>query len=78
MMIPPGTRVAGIRGESKVPTSPASRMGINATGPFEQKREYFRGEYPKVDLEKWLMREEIAKIGAQQSEYAKVLAEKRA
>ena len=78
MMIPPGTRVAGIRGEARGPTSPAWRMGIDATAPFEQKREYFRGEYPRVDLERWLTREEIAKVRAQQSEYAKVLAEKRA
>lgn len=78
MMIPPGTRAAGIRGESMGPASPVWRMGIDATAPFEQKREYFRGEYPAVDLEKWLTREQIAKIRAEQSEYAKVLAKLRA
>jgi UbiD family decarboxylase len=77
MMIPPGTRAAGISGESKGPSAPVWRMGIDATVPFDQKREYFRGEYPAVDLEKWLTREQITKIRAEQSEYAKVLAKLR-
>jgi len=52
------------------------RKAIDTTAPFAEKWVYWRGQYPKVNLEKWLSKEQIAKIRAQQSEYARVLADK--
>jgi len=69
-------RTGGIRGEARGPASPVWRMGFDATAHFEEKWAYYRGQYPRVDLKKWLTAEEIDKVQAQQSTYAKLLAEK--
>lgn len=53
------------------------RAGYDATVPFESKFVYFRGKHPKVNLEKWFTREEIEKVWAEQSEYARFLAQNR-
>ena len=51
-------------------------LGINASIPFNLKDNFVRPKYPSfaVDLKKWLSDEEIARVRASQSDYAKVLA----
>lgn len=77
ILMPPGASWAGIKGKTIGPTAPVWRMGFDATVPFEHKWQYWRGEFPKVDLGKWFSQDEIAKVRALQSEYAKLMAEKR-
>lgn len=52
-------------------------VGIDATIPFVHKSSFQRAKYPvyKVDLKKWFPEEEISKVKANQSEYARFLAE---
>lgn len=76
IMMPP-SRIVGQADGSARPTAPAWRMGFDATAPLEYKWQYFRGEYPKVELERWLSKQEISRVRAQQSEYAQLIAEKR-
>jgi len=59
------------------PAAPGRRMGFDATVPIEHKQLYSRGEFLKVDLERWLTKDEIARVRALQSEYARLFAEKR-
>ncbi len=51
-------------------------IGIDATVPMDKKWHFERAHYPSdlVDLKKWLKPEEIARIQASQSEYAKLMA----
>jgi 4-hydroxy-3-polyprenylbenzoate decarboxylase len=76
MVLPPSRGFAGTKG-SHGPTAPVSRMGFNATAPWDEKWEYFRGEFPEINLNKWFTDAQVKKLQAQQSEYAKVLAHKR-
>lgn len=77
IVMPPGTSWAGTKGRTIGPTAPVWRMGFDATVPLEYKWQYWRGEFPEVELGKWFTRDEIARVRTLQSEYAKVLAEKR-
>lgn len=77
ILVPPGTRIAGQSGESLGPLAPVWRMGFDATVPWESRWQYWRGEFPKVNLEKWFTKDDIARVRAMQSEYARVIAEKR-
>jgi len=47
---------------------------IDATVPFEEKAEHVRAKYMKVDINKYLSEEEIAKARIRQNEYVKKLA----
>ncbi|MBI4331387.1 MAG: UbiD family decarboxylase [Chloroflexi bacterium] len=51
-------------------------IGIDATVPMDKKWHFERAHYPsdQIDLKKWLSDEEIKKIQASQSEYAKLMA----
>ena len=53
------------------------RAGYDATIPFDKKFIYFRGTHPEVNLEKWFTKEEIERIRAEQSEYARFIAQNR-
>jgi UbiD family decarboxylase len=53
------------------------KMGFDATYPFDGKFTFERRKYPKVNLEKWFTRGEIEHAQANQSDYAKFLAESR-
>jgi 3-polyprenyl-4-hydroxybenzoate decarboxylase len=55
----------------------ARKTGYDATIPFAHKSVLIRALYPKVNLEKWFTKEEIEKVRAQQSEYARFLADER-
>ena len=77
ILVPPGTRISGTAGEAIGPTAPVLRMGFDATVPYEHKWQYWRGEYPQVDLERWFSGDEIARVQAMQSEYARLLISKR-
>jgi len=77
ILMPPGTSWAGTLGRTIGPTAPVWRMGFDATVPLEHKWQYWRGEFPEVDLGKWFTMDEITRVRALQSEYAKLLAEKR-
>ncbi|MFC1972138.1 UbiD family decarboxylase domain-containing protein [Chloroflexota bacterium] len=52
-------------------------MVIDATVPFRAKTKFPRSHYPveRVELKKWFTAKEIASVKAQQSEYARFLAE---
>jgi len=58
-------------------TGRMGRIGFDATVPFENKFKFARKQHPQVDLEKWFSRENIAKLRAQQNEYAKFIASNR-
>jgi len=73
MIIVPQTSEGVIDG----PLRPVSKIGFDVTASKEHQTLYWRGEYPRVDLEKWLSKEEIAKVRAQQSEYGRLLAKKK-
>ena len=77
IMVPPGTRIAGQSGESLGPVSPVWRMGFDATVPWDHRWQYWRGEFPEVKLENWFTPEDIARVRSMQSEYARLIAEKR-
>ncbi|HKZ50158.1 MAG TPA: UbiD family decarboxylase, partial [Dehalococcoidia bacterium] len=72
----------GPRGERGTMMMPMERLeaggglGIDATIPLDVKREFERAHYPvdRVDLERWLSREEIERQRALQIDYARVLA----
>jgi len=59
------------------PSTPKYRVGYDCTVPFASKAQFNRGEFAKVELEKWFSTDDIARVRAMQSEYARVLAEKR-
>ncbi len=51
-------------------------IGIDATVPMDKKWHFERAHYPsdQVDLKKWLSGQQIARIQASQSEYARLMA----
>jgi len=51
-------------------------IGLDATLPFRFRDAFERAHYPieRVDLKKWFSEEQISKVRALQSEYAKSLA----
>ena len=53
-------------------------VAFDATKPFNEAWRFERGRYPsdKVDLKKWLTKEQIAAVRAQQSEYARSCAKR--
>jgi gallate decarboxylase subunit C len=59
------------------PSTPKYRVGYDCTVPFASKVQFNRGEFAKVELEKWFSKEDIERVQAMQGEYAKVMAEKR-
>ncbi len=59
------------------PSTPKYRVGYDCTVPYASKAQFNRGEFAKVELEKWFSADDIARVRAMQSEYAKVMAEKR-
>jgi len=77
ILVPPGTRIAGQSGEVVGPVSPVWRMGFDATIPWDSRWQYWRGEFPEVKLENWFTPEEIGQVRSMQSEYARLIAEKR-
>ena len=77
ILMPPGVSWAGQQGEEIGPSAPTWRMGFDATVPLEHKWQYFRGEFPSVNLENWFTKDQIAKVRASQSEYARFFAERR-
>lgn len=66
----------GTTGKVTGPAASVWRIAFDATVPFKYKQHYSRGEFLKVDLERWLTRNEIAGVRALQSEYARLLAKK--
>jgi len=77
LVLPPSGNWSTNRVRPISPSTPKYRVGFDCTVPFEAKVQFNRGEFAKVELEKWFTKEEIAKVRAMQSEYARVLAEKR-
>jgi 4-hydroxy-3-polyprenylbenzoate decarboxylase len=53
------------------------KLGFDATVSFEGKPLWSRKQHPKVELEKWFTGEEIARVRAQQNEYARFISEYR-
>lgn len=53
-------------------------MGMDATVPFDARPQFERAKYPvhRVDVSKWLSKEELVKARSLQDEYARVLAGK--
>lgn len=51
-------------------------VAFDATKPFNDAWKFERGQYPsnKIDLKKWLTEDEIKKVNAMQSEYARTCA----
>ena len=78
VLLPAGTVVTGAQTEAVGPWAAITKMGFDVTVPFEHKWIYTQGEYPKVDLERWLTKDEITRVRAQQSKYARVIADRRA
>ena len=64
----------GIRPDREAEIRFEGGMGIDATVPFAGKWNFERSNYPAVNLKRWLSDEEIAKVRATQSEYARVLS----
>lgn len=52
-------------------------LGFDATVPISEKWRYERALYPKVDLSQWFSKEQLEKIRAGQTEYARFLADSR-
>lgn len=50
-------------------------IGFDATVPLPDRVWHEKAKYPKVDLTKWLSPQEINKVRAKQTEYARYLAE---
>ena len=80
-------RGTGTRGLDNFPTEKGATtsestfeggIGLDCTAPFDLKWRFMVGKYSvdRVDLKKWFSEEEIAAVRAQQSEYAKLLAER--
>jgi hypothetical protein len=53
-------------------------LAFDATKPYNEIEKFERPHYPvdKVDLNKWFAQEQLAAIRAQQSDYARTLAER--
>ncbi|MBI4290643.1 MAG: UbiD family decarboxylase [Betaproteobacteria bacterium] len=74
LQLPPAAGSVGPRKESVGPFAAFARLGFDATIPFRHRREFDRGQYPKVRAEKWLTPEQLAKVRSVQSDYARLLA----
>ena len=77
MVLPPSGNWSTNRVRPISPSTPKYRVGFDCTVPFDSKVQFNRGEFAEVELEKWFSKEDIARVRAMQSEYARVLAEKR-
>ena len=77
MILPPGGNWSTNLVRPISPSTPKYRVGYDCTVPYASKVQFDRGEFAKVELEKWFSGDEIARVKAMQSEYARVLAEKR-
>lgn len=58
------------------PLSPVGRVGFDLTAPKQFEDQFWRGQYPRVDLRRWFTEEQIAAVQARQSAYARMLAQK--
>ena len=58
------------------PLSPVGRVGFDLTAPKQYQSQFWRGQYPRVDLRKWFTDEQIAALHARRTSYAAVLASK--
>jgi 4-hydroxy-3-polyprenylbenzoate decarboxylase len=67
----------GHHGRLAGPLKLVSRIGFDLTAPKADQVHFWRGQYPEINLEKWLTKEQIASARAQQNDYAKLLARKR-
>ncbi len=74
----PTTGPSGLRKEKIGPFAPVTRLGFDATVPFQHRREYDRGAYPAVDPSRWLPQAQIQRVRAMQTDYAALLARIRA
>ena len=77
LMVLPPRDPGGIRVETVGPFAPVTRLGFDATIPFLHRARYRRGEYPEVDLARWLRPEQIAAARGLQGDYARLQARKR-
>lgn len=77
MVLPPSGSWSSSRVRPISPSTPKYRVGFDCTVPFSSKAQFDRGEFASVELTKWFSPQEIARVRAMQSEYARVLAEKR-
>jgi 4-hydroxy-3-polyprenylbenzoate decarboxylase len=75
--LPPGGSWSTTKNRPMSPSTPKPRLGFDCTVPVSAKVNFNRGEFTKVDLTKWYTPEQIARVRSIQSEYAKLLAEKR-
>jgi len=75
--LPPGGSWSTTKVRPFSPSTPKPRLGFDCTVPVTQKVNFQRGEFPKVDLSKWFTAEQITRVRAMQSEYARLLADKR-
>ncbi len=64
----------GIRPDREAEIRFEGGMGIDATVPFAGKWNFERAKYPTVDEKRWLSQEEIKRVRAMQSEYARILS----
>lgn len=58
------------------PLSPIARVGFDLTTPKQFQDQFWRGQYPRVDLRRWFTDEQIAAVQARQDPYSKLLARK--
>lgn len=72
----PKARVSGMLGESAT-AGVAGKIVIDATYPLAERDRYVRPDFPEVQLERWLSKQQIEQIRAMQSDYAKSLARMR-
>jgi len=77
MILPPSGSWSTTRVRPISPSTPKHRIGFDCTVPFASKVQFNRGGFAEVELTKWFSQEEIDRVRAMQSEYARVLAEKR-
>ncbi|MBI2320033.1 MAG: UbiD family decarboxylase [Betaproteobacteria bacterium] len=74
VQLPPAGGPAGIRKETAGPFAAVARLGFDATMPFSHRREFDRGQYPRVEPERWLSPSQIARVRSMQSDYARLLS----
>lgn len=76
MMITPMARVSGMLSESTT-AGLAHKVGFDATYRFDDSHRYLRAQFPETNLRQWISDEDLLKIRAKQSDYAKSLADRR-
>ncbi len=77
MVLPPSGNWSSNRVRPISPSTPKHRVGFDCTVPVADRVQFNRGEFAAVELGKWFSAEEIERVRAMQSEYARVLAQKR-